>query len=69
MIFKIFFLGDGGSPLVCPVNGKPGHYYQAGIVAWGIGELNIKLNILFYLDYNSFFLLKVAVKMEHLVFM
>lgn len=29
--------GDGGSPLVCPVNGKAGHYYQAGIVAWGIG--------------------------------
>lgn len=29
--------GDGGSPLVCPVDGKPGHYYQAGIVAWGIG--------------------------------
>ena len=27
--------GDGGSPLVCPVDGKPGHYYQAGIVAWG----------------------------------
>ncbi|CRL07164.1 CLUMA_CG020152, isoform A [Clunio marinus] len=29
--------GDGGSPLVCPVNGHDGHYYQAGIVAWGIG--------------------------------
>jgi len=29
--------GDGGSPLVCPVSEKPGHYYQAGIVAWGIG--------------------------------
>lgn len=34
---RIFFSGDGGSPLVCPVNGKPGHYYQAGITAWGIG--------------------------------
>lgn len=35
--------GDGGSPLVCPVDGKPGHYYQAGIVAWGIGcgEANV----------------------------
>ena len=27
--------GDGGSPLVCPIHEKPGHYYQAGIVAWG----------------------------------
>lgn len=31
--------GDGGSPLVCPVNGNPGHYYQTGIVAWGIGNI------------------------------
>ena len=29
--------GDGGSPLVCPVPGNEGYYYQAGIVAWGIG--------------------------------
>lgn len=29
--------GDGGSPLVCPASGKPGSYYQSGIVAWGIG--------------------------------
>lgn len=29
--------GDGGSPLVCPIPGTPTHYYQAGIVAWGIG--------------------------------
>lgn len=29
--------GDGGSPLVCPVPGNPNYYYQAGIVAWGIG--------------------------------
>lgn len=28
--------GDGGSPLICPVKGKD-QYYQAGIVAWGIG--------------------------------
>lgn len=30
--------GDGGSPLVCPVKGVEGYYYQAGIVAWGIGK-------------------------------
>ncbi|XP_030383546.1 phenoloxidase-activating factor 2 [Scaptodrosophila lebanonensis] len=29
--------GDGGSPLVCPVKGQRDRYYQAGIVAWGIG--------------------------------
>ncbi|XP_019880759.1 phenoloxidase-activating factor 2-like isoform X2 [Aethina tumida] len=29
--------GDGGSPLVCPIAGQPDRYYQAGIVAWGIG--------------------------------
>ncbi|CAH1717475.1 unnamed protein product [Chironomus riparius] len=27
--------GDGGSPLVCPINGQVNQYYQAGIVAWG----------------------------------
>ncbi|KRF77842.1 phenoloxidase-activating factor 2 isoform X2 [Drosophila virilis] len=30
-------LGDGGAPLVCPIPGHPSRYYQAGIVAWGIG--------------------------------
>lgn len=29
--------GDGGSPLVCPIPGTLNRYYQAGIVAWGIG--------------------------------
>lgn len=29
--------GDGGSPLVCPIEGKTNQYYQAGVVAWGIG--------------------------------
>lgn len=29
--------GDGGSPLVCPIKTDPNRYYQAGIVAWGIG--------------------------------
>lgn len=29
--------GDGGSPLVCPIPGAVNRYYQAGIVAWGIG--------------------------------
>lgn len=30
-------LGDGGSPLVCPIKGHPNRYYQVGIVAWGLG--------------------------------
>lgn len=29
--------GDGGAPLVCPIPGSTERYYQAGIVAWGIG--------------------------------
>ncbi|KAH1027532.1 phenoloxidase-activating factor 2 [Dendroctonus ponderosae] len=29
--------GDGGSPLVCPIQGQQNRYYQMGIVAWGIG--------------------------------
>ncbi|XP_053690191.1 phenoloxidase-activating factor 2-like [Sabethes cyaneus] len=29
--------GDGGSPLVCAIQGSHEHYYQAGLVAWGIG--------------------------------
>uniref|UniRef100_W8BCT1 Phenoloxidase-activating factor 2 n=1 Tax=Ceratitis capitata TaxID=7213 RepID=W8BCT1_CERCA len=29
--------GDGGSPLVCPDPRNSERYYQAGIVAWGIG--------------------------------
>lgn len=29
--------GDGGSPLVCPIEDQPGRYYQTGMVAWGIG--------------------------------
>lgn len=29
--------GDGGSPLVCPIEGEEERYIQAGIVAWGIG--------------------------------
>ena len=29
--------GDGGSPLVCPIPGNESYFYQAGIVAWGIG--------------------------------
>lgn len=29
--------GDGGSPLVCRIPNTVDQYYQAGIVAWGIG--------------------------------
>lgn len=29
--------GDGGSPLVCPLEKEKWRYYHAGIVAWGIG--------------------------------
>lgn len=29
--------GDGGSPLVCPIPNTTNQFYQAGIVAWGIG--------------------------------
>lgn len=29
--------GDGGSPLVCPIAGQDDRFYQAGMVAWGIG--------------------------------
>ncbi|XP_026314354.1 phenoloxidase-activating factor 2-like [Hyposmocoma kahamanoa] len=28
--------GDGGSPLVCPIEYEEGRYMQSGIVAWGI---------------------------------
>ncbi|KAG5871975.1 hypothetical protein JTB14_003100 [Gonioctena quinquepunctata] len=29
--------GDGGSPLMCPIEDQEGRYYHAGIVSWGIG--------------------------------
>lgn len=29
--------GDGGSPLMCPFPDSESRFYQAGIVAWGIG--------------------------------
>ncbi|XP_013164477.1 PREDICTED: serine protease 29-like [Papilio xuthus] len=29
--------GDGGSPLMCPVEGQVGRYTASGMVAWGLG--------------------------------
>ncbi|XP_064554079.1 phenoloxidase-activating factor 2-like isoform X2 [Drosophila montana] len=29
--------GDGGSPLFCPLHDHPNHYFQLGIVSWGLG--------------------------------
>jgi plasma kallikrein len=42
-MFSLSLLGDGGGPLVCPVQGRHEIYYQAGIVAWGIecGQENV----------------------------
>lgn len=34
---KSTYFGDGGSPLMCPLKLMNEQYYQAGIVAWGIG--------------------------------
>lgn len=31
---KLYFEGDGGSPLVCPIGQT---WFLAGLVAWGIG--------------------------------
>lgn len=50
--------GDGGSPLVCPVPGNEGQYYQAGIVSWGIGcgKANVPgayTNVAFFADWIS----------------
>ncbi|CAO1424766.1 unnamed protein product [Diamesa serratosioi] len=48
--------GDEGSPLVCPIPGNEGHFYQAGIVAGGIecGENDIPgafTNVPFFADW------------------
>ncbi|RZC34767.1 Trypsin domain containing protein, partial [Asbolus verrucosus] len=29
--------GDGGSPLICSIQGHENRYFQTGIVAWGVG--------------------------------
>lgn len=47
--------GDGGSPLVCHVPNSPGRFYQAGIVAGGVGcggsVPGIYTNVAFYTDW------------------
>lgn len=30
-------IGDGGSPLMCEIDGAENRYYQGGIVSWGLG--------------------------------
>lgn len=44
-------IGDGGSPLMCPISNKKNRFYQAGIVSWGIGcnEFPGKSRIFFFI--------------------
>ncbi|CAH0550249.1 unnamed protein product [Brassicogethes aeneus] len=51
--------GDGGSPLICPVEGQPGRYQQAGIVSWGLtcGMTNtpgVYVNIALFSDWIDY---------------
>uniref|UniRef100_A0A6P7GR36 Phenoloxidase-activating factor 2 n=1 Tax=Diabrotica virgifera virgifera TaxID=50390 RepID=A0A6P7GR36_DIAVI len=48
--------GDGGSPLMCPIKGKPGKYQQVGIVSWGLtcGLQNtpgVYVNVMMFVDW------------------
>ncbi|CAH0561390.1 unnamed protein product [Brassicogethes aeneus] len=48
--------GDGGSPLICPVEGDMGKYQQVGIVSWGLtcGVINtpgVYVNVLLFRDW------------------
>lgn len=42
-----------GSPLVCPIIGETGYYYQAGIVVGGIG-CGVKDVPAFYLNLSKY---------------
>ncbi|XP_058836998.1 phenoloxidase-activating factor 2-like [Topomyia yanbarensis] len=62
--------GDGGSPLVCPIPGIPTNYYQAGIVAWGIGcgELGVPgvyVNVAIFRDWIDQQLTQRHVEAKH----
>lgn len=65
--------GDGGSPLVCPIQGSSTHYYQAGIVAWGIGcgEDNVPgvyVNVPLFRDWIDQQLAQRKVEAKHYTF-
>nr|CAH7753380.1 unnamed protein product [Callosobruchus chinensis] len=51
--------GDGGSPLVCPIRGRPDRYQQAGIVSWGLtcglhSTPGVYVNIALFRDWIDF---------------
>ncbi|CAG9819659.1 unnamed protein product [Phaedon cochleariae] len=51
--------GDGGSPLVCPVAGRPGKYQQVGVVSWGLtcglhDTPGVYVNVAMFVDWIDF---------------
>lgn len=48
--------GDGGGPLVCPIDEESGRYQQVGIVSWGLTcgsheSLGVYLNVALFSDW------------------